>query len=245
MKTREIKSLFTGADEFIYQFTQHRVAYIRGHFGSGKTLLAVALGVELWRLGLTDRIFTNFPMAGRCLDYSQNRRGYVILDEASRVLDSRKFLMNSSDDWLYAMRKRQMYLILPSKTEVDKRFRDLTIQRVQMIANKRWVYRWEISDGVGRLTGDFTLKNPSDIFGLYSTEWEPAPQEFENLKRLMKGSENVDQEEEQRRSEESEKYQAVQYVVHLSQEEEYREFSKPVSLFETPGERIARKFAGR
>lgn len=179
-------------DEFLWLVTSYRVINIRGHFGSGKTLLAVALAYELWKRHYSERIFTNFPMQGRCEDYdTADRTNFcMIIDEPQEILDSRDYARNETRSWLKSLRKRKIILLLPGVLAIDVRFRSVMAQRILQLGNLLWVYRWQVDDGAGVHTNWFGMWRPSRYFGAYSTRYEPADEDFANLRKLMGEDDN-------------------------------------------------------
>jgi len=207
--------------EFLYHSTSYRVVNFTGSYGTGKTLISVALAFEYWRLGIIDNIYTNFPMSGRKQVYQKHDTKYcMILDEAHQIVDSRSFAKNASEVWLDALRKKEAILLLPAVIDVDKRFRRLICQRSANLFNFIWIYRWLISDGIGRKEGSFFLVNPKYYFGSYSTKHTPSVQEWNNLKSVVEG--DISMIEERRKSEENKKYHPVVVV----EDTEYPKFTK-------------------
>lgn len=139
---------FLWAGEFLGLLKLFRVLGIRGGFGTGKTLLAVALAVEAWRLGWVDHVYSNMRLKGDWLEEIPGaiRGAAVIYDEAWQELDSRSFGAKASQRWLAYLRKRNVMLFLPSVIQVDVRFRTLLVQRF-LGWGPLWVYRWQLNDG--------------------------------------------------------------------------------------------------
>lgn len=173
-----------GADEYINHTMGYRVVNIWGRYGSGKTLLAVATAFELWKRGHVDYIHANHPMSGRS-EGMESSDFVMILDEAHKVLDARKFSSNASQTWLDSLRKRNAVLILPAVISVDVRFRVFLVQRLLKVGDIVWFYRWQIDDGVGVNSGIFRLVNPKWYYGSYPTLYEPFLEDYERLKNIM------------------------------------------------------------
>lgn len=221
-----MKARFYGLGEFIFILTSYRVCNIRGHYGSGKTLLSVALAFELWRQGLVDSIYSNFPMAGRSTDYSYGYRFAMLLDEAHIMLDARSFSKQASQTWLKDLRKRESVLILPAVLSVDVRFRSVIVQRIFAFpGNLLWIYRWQIDDGAGKHTGSFQLFYPSYYFNSYSTKYSPNDEDFENIKRVMAGT-DYEREAQRNQQEQEGAYLPVQEISYPV--EEYPPLAKQV-----------------
>lgn len=181
----KIKPMFINADEFFFLATNYRVVNIRGRYGSGKTLLSVALSYEFWRRNYIDHIFSNFPMMGQSFDWSVSTKFIMILDEAHVILDSRQFSKNASSDWLKDLRKRLAILILPAVIDVDKRFRAVMVQRMFFLGNFIWLYAYKVDDGMSELSGWFGLIRPSAYFGKYSTKYVVQQDDFDNMRAVM------------------------------------------------------------
>lgn len=120
-----------------------RLAWFRGLFGTGKTLLSVALFYDLWSHGWRGSVFAPFPVK---FPSSDSRSGFLVLDEAGTVFSSRSFADKSlSADALRAvsfLRKTDSYLVFPSYTKPDILFRrGLHVERVLSLPFI-WVYRY-------------------------------------------------------------------------------------------------------
>jgi hypothetical protein len=185
------------ANEFIYHLMSYRVLNIRGGYGKGKTLLAVAVSYYLYQNGYVDKIYANFPLAGKVEKVDEANpetyKNFVMdLDEAHVILDARQFSKNASQTWLKDLRKRNAVLILPAVLSVDNRFRTISCQRMLQLGNWIWVYRWMLEDGIGdAITGTFGLQNPSMLFGAYDTEYIPSDEDFEMIRRIISNENKV------------------------------------------------------
>lgn len=185
--------MFINAAELFWLATTYRVVNIKGRYGSGKTLLSVAMAYEIWKRDLVGKIYANFPMAGRELEYVEADMNFLmIIDETHIVLDARSFSKNASQKWLKDLRKRNSILIAPSIVAIDVRFRAVMIQRSMMIGNLVWIYRWQIDDGMGVHGNWFALVNPKKYFGAYETVYSPMEEDFENLERVMSGEPKIE-----------------------------------------------------
>lgn len=162
-----------------------RLAWLRGLFGTGKTLLSVALFFELWKSGWRGSIFSPFPVLSP--SSLTSRAGFLVLDEAGTVFSSRSFADKSlSADALRAvsfLRKTDSYLIFPSYTRPDILFRrGLHVERVFALPSL-WVYRYwlpqsedeEDNFSMAKLKGYYPLLFPSRYFRFYDTRFVPEP----------------------------------------------------------------------
>ena len=184
-KKRPRQGRLINAHEYLWLATNYRIVNIRGHVGSGKTLLAVATAYELWRKKYIERIFAPFPLKGQSLEFDNGEDFVMILDEAHVVLDSREFGKNASKDWLRDIRKRRAVIISSAFIDVDKRFRLVMVQRILKVGNLLWWYRWQMSDGVGQSTGAFGLLNPNWYFNTYPTKYSPNDEDFNNMLKVV------------------------------------------------------------
>jgi len=161
--------------EFLFMLRSYRSCYITGHYGSGKTVLAVALAYELWRQGYVDNIVTVMPCAGARLlrDVADLSDSAVVVDEAHNIADNRNLSGSKASDLLQNLRKRNTYILAASYQSVDKRLRTLTVQRSLMIGNLLWAYSWVIEDRLKPIKGWFALTKPAILFGSFDTKFEP------------------------------------------------------------------------
>lgn len=190
---------FINASEYFWNVTNYRVVNIRGHVGSGKTLLSVATGYELWEQGYIDHIYAPFPVKGQRNKYDKYKKFVMLLDEAHVVLDSRKFGQNNVEEWLRDIRKRQAIIITSAFIDVDKRMRSVVVQRTLLIGSLFWMYRWQIDDGIGVSTGTFGLLFPNWYFGLYDTLYSPSYEDFENMRIITNGDNKRDDSKSKRK----------------------------------------------
>jgi len=181
-----MKAGFFNHREFIWYVTNYKTLNIRGRYGSGKTLLSVALAYELWKQNYIKHILASFPMNGMKNQLDGIDGDFVmLLDEAGLILDSREFGRNASKEWLKDLRKRKIILVLPSVIDVDKRFRQVVVQRIFMFGNIFWIYRYQVGDGLGVEDGWFGLWKPSWYFGTYDTDYIVEDEDFEKLLDVM------------------------------------------------------------
>jgi hypothetical protein len=178
-------------EEFFWTLANYRVLNIRGRYGSGKTLLSVALAYELWKRHLVDTIYSNFPMAGRSEEYNKKENYVMIVDEPQEIFDSRDYMRNETKPWLRGLRKRKITVLLPGFSDIDVRFRKLVCQRMLLIGNFAWFYRWQIDDGIGITYGTFALLMPPKYFGAYDTKFLPGDEDYDNLRQLISAGENA------------------------------------------------------
>jgi len=165
----------------------NRLVYIGGTYGSGKTLLSVAIAETLYRKGM--RVLANFPCVFNSdvtPDMLEDLRDTcVVLDEAgSRLLDARSWGAAESKALLGTMdycRKQRLVFVMPSATPVDKRARKFAVARnlragrfLDTVGIGRFIWTY-----VGLPSQDerfmFPLLAPYAYFGTYDTEAIPGP----------------------------------------------------------------------
>jgi len=166
---------------------QYRLVYIGGAYGTGKTLLTVPICEHYHKLGY--RVFANFALAFNSpltpdLLTSGLRKAVIVLDEAgSRYLDARSWNSGANKGLLSVMdycRKQELVFLFPSKTEIDKRARQLTIGR-NLVGHKLllglglgevlWHY---FSFPIQAARSTFWLLCPYAYYGLYDTVCIPG-----------------------------------------------------------------------
>ena len=171
---------------FYEALEQYRFLYVGGAFGTGKTLLTVAIAEKKKKKDY--RVLANFPLV-----FNSNLspdlldgldRCVIILDEAgSRLLDSRAWNSKSSAAMLEVMdyaRKQDLFFLMPSHTPVDKRARDLVVARNQvgmrffsMLGLDRLFWHYFAQPVQDEKFG-FMLLAPYAYFDLYDTKAIPG-----------------------------------------------------------------------
>lgn len=179
-KTKEdrrskFKGGFYRAEEFFQVLRAIRICFLKGTYGSGKTLLSCALAVEWWRRRWAEHIQTNLILEGDFYEPIPDEilDTFVIYDEAWQTLDSRTFSAKASQQWLAYLRKRNVTLVLPSVLAVDVRFRVMMCQRALAIGDLFWTYRWIVEDGLEKYGGYFFLIRPLEYRFMYNHKEEP------------------------------------------------------------------------
>lgn len=172
-----------------------RVILLQGDFGTGKTLLSVALGYHMLAERWVNQCAFNFPVSfgGAPGKY----RTYTVIDEGGRLFDNRmafkdKDLNRLSAEMTWNLRKTGSYVLMPSYLDVDRRFRrGLRIHRQfpvgdllrpNLLEKHVWVYWWERGEeelelrreGVNYWSGKLLFLNPPAFFGSYDTYYQPS-----------------------------------------------------------------------
>jgi hypothetical protein len=194
---------FLGWREFYKHLRAWRLVFFRGAFGTGKTLLSVALAYHMIRLGKIASASFCFPVRWAAVPSPFN--SFNVLDEAGRLFEDRtaykdKALNHLSKEATWALRKDDSYLLLPSVIPVDRRLRrGVRIWRVwppgeserpNWLQRSVWRYVWEAGsedreirqEGVDYWHGQLTLLNPGYFFGMYDTTYKP---DFELLRDFI------------------------------------------------------------
>ena len=176
--------MFINADEFFYNLLAYRICWVRGRLGGGKTLLSVALAMELIKKGFARGVIANFPTSLRIHDWREKhedgklrgvRGSVVIFDEAGLFIDRRTFMKN--DRGIGALlRKLDCFLLLPSVTPPDARLSYFSTQRTMVnYLTGDWHFRWCLAiPGAEPETGEFKLASPHRYYGSYDTRYIPV-----------------------------------------------------------------------
>ena len=188
---------FVGVSRFLNMLYSQHVCFIGGAYGTGKTLLSVALGVQLWADGFIDHIYSNFRLNGELHedipDPGKAENSVVIFDEAWQELDSRNFKNNNVMDFLAFLRKQNNVLLSPSVAKVDIRARSFDCRRVWSFRNLVWMY------GFGIISAEhpdfkrdrFLLINPWKYFCLYNHKERPTRQTARKLRYALMSQDDV------------------------------------------------------
>ena len=92
----------------------------------------------------------------------------VILDEAGAYIGNRTWESNPTE-FYQALRKLHTVVLCPSKSPLDVRLSELSVQRVFAAGDTLWLYYWTYTLGKDSKDGMFFVWKPSEIFGQYST----------------------------------------------------------------------------
>ena len=133
--------------------------------------MGVALARWLYDRGLVDGIFTNMPVAPRYVPVIKTPvRAAIVLDEANIWADNRGSGQRQTGFGKFA-RKLESWWISPSKDEIDKRLRDIVVEREGDIDIIHcWWYKWHDR----RYKGNFLWRNYETVFNQYKSDWIPA-----------------------------------------------------------------------
>jgi len=169
------KVIFANFDTFYSLYRAYRVIWIRGRFGGGKTLLAVAISAKLLADKYVDYVVSNVPVEfGVEAKKTEKMTDWaIVLDESWIYLNTR----SSVYDYAAFVRKLNHYLLLPSVWPVHSRLQAFSVQRVfnaYVIGLPVWVYRYDVRMRVYNEHGYFALINPHALFGVYPTEYIPS-----------------------------------------------------------------------
>ena len=160
------------ADEFLQLLDMERILWIQGHFGSHKTSFAVYLGLHFAKKGYAfvspfSCILNEFPFPV----YKGPKvgvRAVVVLDEGGLWFRTREDV----DVFGAYLRKLDIYVLLPSKTEPHESFQKLTVQPVfpldkygiPLITYKYWQ-----GHGGQGADGAFVWSRPAEVYDLFDS----------------------------------------------------------------------------
>lgn len=189
---------FLFADGFFAALEHTRLLYIMGGQGAGKTLLTMAVGLNLFQNRLVEHFCYNFPCSLPYSEPTDGKRTYYIFDEAGRFFDARfafkekertELLMES----MFSLRKRGSYLAFPSFLDVDAKIRRSSVRVWSTFKRKSVIwYNWEIGDNdkdsvqSGAFKGGmFFLLNPAAFYGSYDTWYIPSSVQLAEFAQKM------------------------------------------------------------
>lgn len=154
--------MWLGLVEFVKLY---RVAFFTGVFGSGKTLGAVSLAVQLLSENRKLKFLSNLPISSLdLLSLDSLCSSVILLDEGRRYLDSRRW--SSRDFNIDYLRHIDCYLLIAAAFDVDTRLRRLTVERIfHFLKIPIWFYRVRVYDQTGGRLAVLLL--PQAFWGLY------------------------------------------------------------------------------
>ncbi|HZQ09758.1 MAG TPA: hypothetical protein VFD70_24490 [Anaerolineae bacterium] len=164
--------MFLFADEFLYLFARLRLASAVGVMGSGKTSLAFALAHHFLEHEVVLGVWANIPHTLPTRYHLKHT--FFILDEAAEHADAR----NSQKEWTgYGsyLRKLKSFLFTASVNEVDKRIKQIRVQRVMsfdLLGHLAWIYQYQLYDD--KTKGWFVWLHPDEYWGVFDTEIIPS-----------------------------------------------------------------------
>jgi hypothetical protein len=154
-----------------------RVLWLDGHQGGGKTSLAFRLAYELLIQGEVKYLTSNIP------NVWNTKPEYIPMNEqvlnTACIIDEGGFTIktkNEADQYMTALRKLNVYLIVPSRRAPASDVCAFRIQRVidlRTVGINAWFYNYQIKDGFQKDNGWFIWWNPSEIYGIYDTDKFP------------------------------------------------------------------------
>lgn len=173
-------------DQPLLYLAGYRVAAILGRYGSGKTLLAVALTEQLLRRRWAAGVVSNLPLAipglRRVDEYASRPTTWptehvILADEAWSYLfiDATPKELKS---FLAYLRKNGNYLLLPTVLPLSRYVRSVEIERefnFAVLGLPFWAYRIRLPGG--DRDGIFYLSYRR-YYGWYDTEYQPGDKWF-------------------------------------------------------------------
>lgn len=164
-----------GAGPFLAAVQNYRLCWISGRFGGGKTSLAFYIAGTVWA-AKGYRIITNSKSIWAddfkeldFVDRDGHLKAVVLLDEGGLEFKASRQVEQIA---AYA-RKMDCIYILPSFWPPVKRAQVLTCQPVfsfMAIGVPLIVYKWTVSLGSFKDGGTFFWLNPSEVYGIYSSQ---------------------------------------------------------------------------
>ncbi|MEA4910184.1 MAG: hypothetical protein VB089_21360 [Anaerolineaceae bacterium] len=100
----------------------------------------------------------------------------VVLDEAGLFLKSSQ----DAEEYQAALRKMNVVILLPSVQPPTSRLKFLTVYRafnLETLGIPGWLYKYHLKVGYEHESDWFLWWNPSEIYGIYSTEDFPSDDE--------------------------------------------------------------------
>lgn len=169
-------------NEFVRMVRMMRFCWVCGRYGGGKTTLALKLADRLIRGKCVSKIAVNMPLdidVPYTLTWDERelmelRDTVLLLDEAGQFLDdgNRKVLKQ----WFSYLRKRNQIVLMPSVMPVVRYATSFRAQRLfngMQMGVPVWIYRWTMKLFDSSDKGLFMWWNPSEIFGVFDTDYEP------------------------------------------------------------------------
>lgn len=153
----------------------YRAAFFTGPFGTGKTLGAVALAVQLVSEFPCLKVLSNLPISSTdILEIDNLCNSVIILDEGRRYLDARKWA--SKEFNIDYLRHLNSFLVVSAAFDVDARLRRLTVERIfPFLSLPVWFYRVRLHDDTaGRLAA---LLLPQSFWGMYPRRYMMSSEE--------------------------------------------------------------------
>lgn len=190
---------FLNADDFLRHAISHRIVFLGGNYGTGKSSLSVALSYLLLSSGLADYCVSSMPVAWAIPAAVCPPSNFVaLLDELGVEFDARSFAdkgQNKARRSIVAfMRKLNAFAIVSSKVTPDITFRPLVVQRAFSLAPivPLDIYSYGLEEGKMAAMGHFGLwhrdwlwkvdaYNPCPKYGNEYVPTENASQEIVTL----------------------------------------------------------------
>lgn len=169
MRNKRGKAYFLFGQTFWETFCAFRACWLRGRYGGGKTLLAVAMAARLLAEEKVNKVVSNIPLSFSVPPPENNLKdAAILLDESWIYINTRQ----DSLDYAAFVRKFNTYLLFPSVFPIHNRLSFFFVQRVfnaYSVGLPFWVYEYGIRDKVVKEKGLFALVNPTALFGHYPT----------------------------------------------------------------------------
>ena len=169
--------------EFLRLVREYCFLWIRGKPGGGKTTLALKLADMLVARGHVRYTVVNFPLwvdvvpeVTTDIEVVRHMKSAVlILDEAGQFFD-RTAGPKQLKTWMSYPRKYGQTVLMSSFLEVPKQAASVQVMRTfngMPFGLPVWWYTWTAQSGVIKDKDRFAWWFPSEVFGLYDTEYTP------------------------------------------------------------------------
>jgi hypothetical protein len=180
---------------FWTHFRKHRILTISGPYGTGKTLLGVAIAQWL-KEGWGYRVWSNFPVEfADPVEMTLPRHTVIHLDEPGHFLDARSWRTNDLSFADYA-RKLDFFILLTGKKPVDVQLRQLEAQRRlrMLFGPAMWIFT--MFDDLEN-SWIVPLLSPGSYFGRYDTEAIESALLYHVVNGVMRAFQDVQQEQQE------------------------------------------------
>ena len=173
--------------DILFTIRNFRSAWFGGRYGGGKTALAVATAGYIVAAGWADKIYANFPMRWRLalLEDTDMRDAVIVLDEGWSMVET----WDDVKAFAAFLRKRNLYVLIPSVFPPHQRLKFLSIMRIFngfSVGIPAWFYSATLSGMGGKPERYiFSWITPDEIYGLYDTEAYPEVETEEIIKAAL------------------------------------------------------------
>lgn len=191
---------FLQADDFLRHMFEHRMCFLGGNYGTGKSSLAVALAHLILSQGLAENCIATMPVCFAIpAEYCPLSNFIALLDEFGVEYDARSFGAKEQNkvrrSIVAYLRKLNAYAIVSSKVSPDISFRPLIVQRAFSLypALPLDIYTYGLEEGEMVAMGHFMVwdrawlwrvdrDNPSAKYG---NEFVPSESQTDEITKFF------------------------------------------------------------